>query len=83
MILTVSGPLRLQRDILLAAKEERGSLGVCHLKRFWSGRMATLNGGAGKNQVESDWVADNTLLSGLRLGLRETLNLHLCESSGV
>jgi hypothetical protein len=35
---------------------------VRHLRRFWSAKQA---GG-------TDWVADNTLLSGLRLGLRET-----------
>jgi len=74
MIPTVGAPLRSQEDIPLAAKEEMGSLGVLHLKRFWSGRMAGSNGSASKNPVESDWVADNTLLSGLRLGLRETLN---------
>ncbi len=74
MIPTVSEPLPLQKDIPLAAKEEMGSLGVVHLKRFWSERMAGLNGSASNNLIESDWVADNTLLSGLRLGLRETLN---------
>lgn len=70
----MSASLQFDRDIPLAAKEEVGSLGVLHLKRFWSRSMASLNPGAIKNQVNSDWVADNTLLSGLRLGIRETLN---------
>jgi hypothetical protein len=34
-------------------------LPIRHLKRFWS-------------REDADWVADNTLLSGLRVGLRET-----------
>ncbi len=45
-----------------------GRLGVRHLKRFWSNSLA---GGSPGNP---DWVADNTLLCGLRVGLRETLD---------
>ncbi|MGA8213809.1 MAG: phytanoyl-CoA dioxygenase family protein [Candidatus Sulfotelmatobacter sp.] len=75
----MSAPLQFQGNIPLAAKEELGSLGVLHLKRFWSRRMATHDGGASKNQVDADWVADNTLLSGLRIGLRETLNYIYCN----
>jgi hypothetical protein len=69
----MSASLQFERDIPLAAKEELGSLGVLHLKRFWSRSVAGLTG-ANKSEVNSDWVADNTLLSGLRLGIRETLN---------
>jgi Phytanoyl-CoA dioxygenase (PhyH) len=36
-----------------------------HLKRFWSEKLAG-------SQQGVNWVADNTLLSGLRVGLRET-----------
>jgi hypothetical protein len=47
-------------------------LGVLHLNEFWAKYS-----GRGSNNGEGDWVADNTLLSGLRLGLRETLaHLH-------
>jgi hypothetical protein len=38
---------------------------VEHLKRFWSERLAG-------SQQDLNWVADNTLLAGLRVGLRET-----------
>lgn len=61
----------VRTDIPLASKDEVGSLGVLHLKRFWSRTMSPNICG---NKPNSDWVADNTLLSGLRLGLRETLN---------
>ena len=48
--------------------EELGGLGILHLKRFWSRHT----GGSEKGADAAEWVADNTLLSGLRLGLRET-----------
>lgn len=47
-------------------------LGIPHLKRFWSARTAVRMGGRDARDTGADWVADNTLLSGLRLGLRET-----------
>ncbi len=49
--------------------EESRGLGIPHLERFWSRH-------AGKDlEAEEDgWVAENTLLSGLRLGLRETFH---------
>src|SRR5580704_10035639 len=51
---------------------------VSQLHRFWERHMASARGepntGAGK-----DWVADNTLLAGLRIGLRETYD-HLLNS---
>jgi hypothetical protein len=52
---------------------ETGTLGVRHLKRF---RARTLAGRSLKLEAReraTDWVADNTLLCGLRVGLRETL----------
>lgn len=59
--------------IVLASPEEMGSLGVRHLKRFWSRilrqRAAAYDGPAD----DSEWTADRTLLSGLGLNLRETL----------
>jgi hypothetical protein len=56
----------------IAETHELGSLGVLHLKRFWSRRIASLTGPRIEAEDATDWVADNTLLSGLRLGLRET-----------
>jgi Phytanoyl-CoA dioxygenase (PhyH) len=44
-------------------------LDIPHLKRFWSQRAGIL-----ENETASDWVADNTLLSGLRVGLKETFH---------
>jgi hypothetical protein len=52
----------------MAPFERTGSLGIPHLRRFWSTSLA------GHSQYNPDWVADNTLLCGLRIGLRETLD---------
>lgn len=51
--------------------EELGSLGIRHVKRLWT-RCRTESGGRATGDKGADWVADNTLLSGLRVGLRET-----------
>lgn len=51
---------------------EMGSLGILHLKRFWSRRLEAQRRQGSDTEDSADWVADNTLLSGLRLGLRET-----------
>jgi hypothetical protein len=52
----------------LAGTEEISGLGVRHLKRFWS-RLAANH----HNADSIDWMNDNTLLCGLRVGLRETM----------
>lgn len=52
----------------IARSEEAGQLGIRHLKRFWSRQIAGTQGAA----EGPDWVADNTLLGGLNVGLRET-----------
>lgn len=49
-----------------------GSLCIRHLEQFWSRQIAIANGSAQSIEEGCDWVADNTLLCGLRLGLRET-----------
>lgn len=55
----------------IAAPEETGSLGVMHLKRFWSRTLAER---AGKGQqTASERVADKTLLYGIHAGIHETL----------
>jgi len=56
----------------IAATEELGSLGIRHVKRLWSRSLVERNGLTARSDDGGDWVADNTLLSGLRLGLRET-----------
>jgi hypothetical protein len=58
-------PSDIATQIPVASSEETGRLGVRHLKRFWSLRLQP-------EPQDSDWVADNTLLCGLRVGLRET-----------
>jgi hypothetical protein len=58
MLVDVSTPI--------PASEETGCLVVKHLKRFWSQKLQP------ESNDPSDWVADNTLLCGLRVGLRET-----------
>ncbi len=44
---------------------------VSQLHRFWARQTASARGEA-KTDQSNDWAADNTLLAGLRVGLRET-----------
>jgi hypothetical protein len=53
----------------LAPLEETGSLGVMHLKRFWSKTLAARVAPA----PASEWAEDNIVLSGLQAGTHETL----------
>jgi hypothetical protein len=48
------------------------SLGIPHLARFWSRTLAKRSGDAPASNSPGDWAADNTLLAGLGLNLRET-----------
>jgi Phytanoyl-CoA dioxygenase (PhyH) len=57
----------------MANFEETGSLGVRHLKRFWSRIMRQRGAPSSGPTDDSDWIADSTLLGGLGLNLRETL----------
>jgi len=59
--------VRLTREI--GAPHEIGSLRIPYLEDFLSRTLHP----SGTNESR-EWVADNTLLSGLRLGLRETLD---------
>src|SRR5580698_4597384 len=52
---------------------ETGELGVRHLKRFWSRQMAARAGQANGGSDPAEWVAGQTLICGLGLGLHETL----------
>jgi hypothetical protein len=63
----------------IAATEETGKLGIRHLKRLWSRELAIAHYRATGSGDGTDWVADNTLLCGLRLGLRETYDFILRE----
>lgn len=48
------------------------------MKRFWARISASANGPSSEPEVASDWPADNTVLCGLRVGLRETMQ-HILE----
>jgi hypothetical protein len=48
---------------------DAATLGIGHLHRFWAQQTTNARGESGQTR---DWVADNTLLAGLRVGLRET-----------
>jgi len=55
----------------IAPIEETGTLGVMHLKRFWSRTLASR---AGKAPAAKDHCADNILLCGLHAGIHEALS---------
>jgi hypothetical protein len=48
-----------------------GLSGIRHLHRFWARQLA-ISRGETESKDPNDWVADNTLLAGLRVSLRET-----------
>jgi hypothetical protein len=52
---------------------ETGQLGLRHLKRFWSRQLSARAGQTASESHSAEWVASQTLLSGLDLGLHETL----------
>ena len=56
-----------------ASSQETGGLGILHVKRLWSRIQTTRAGQGHDSKTTDDWIKDNTLLSGLKLGLRETL----------
>jgi len=56
----------------LAGTAETGSLGIRHVKRLWSRTLAKRISHVQETIPPEDWVKDNTLVCGLRLGLRET-----------
>jgi hypothetical protein len=65
----------------IPSSEETGALGVRHLKRFWARAIADRDRSANQFNTASDWVADNTLLCGLRVGLRETMRYVLDQNT--
>ena len=60
---------------------DAGSLGVYHLKRYWA-RQAMARAGQSID-AGSEWDRDRTLLYGLGLGLRETLQYLLHSSPSL
>ena len=51
-----------------------GGLGIRHVKRFWARTIAGRQRSTPEHDQPSEWVVDNTLLAGLRVGLRETFS---------
>lgn len=67
--------LRHNRQVTepIAASDDLGTLGIRHLKRLWSRTMRQRATGRPDPDADTEWCADQTLLSGLNLGLHETL----------
>src|ERR1700761_7992164 len=59
--------------IEIASDSDLGSLGVAHLKRFWSRYMAHRRAAAPPDEGNNEWAADNTIICGLGLNLHETM----------
>ena len=64
----------------IARGDEMGATGILYLKRFWSQRIAarmqvTLNA-----PTAAEIVAENVLLAGLKLGVRETLDFLMTKA---
>lgn len=57
----------------LAASAEKGSLGILHVKRLWSRTLAKRLNHVREAISPEDWLKDNTLICGLGLSLRETM----------
>jgi hypothetical protein len=60
-------------EIPVASSEEKGSLDILHVKRLWSRTLKSRSSSSQSRITADDWVKDNTLMCGLKLGLRETL----------
>lgn len=70
------------QSIEIAGDDELGSLGVLHLKRLWSRYLAHRLSKAPPEEGKNEWAADNTVISGLGLGLHETLrHLYVADPS--
>ena len=57
----------------VASSREKGSLGILHVKRLWSRTLAKRLNQVQEAIAPEDWLKDNTLICGLGLGLRETM----------
>ena len=57
----------------IASSEEKGLLGILHIKRFWSRTLNRCSSPSQDPLSADEWVKDNTLVCGLNLGLREVL----------
>jgi ectoine hydroxylase-related dioxygenase (phytanoyl-CoA dioxygenase family) len=65
---------RSPHPVAIANPDETGSLGIIYLKRFWSRTIAARVQPVPGPRTSRDLVAENVLLAGLKLGVRETLD---------
>ncbi len=65
-------------DTQLAATEDVGDLGICHIKRIWSATMATRSGA---RFVRDERQIDELVLNALGLGYHQTLQQLFTSSS--
>ena len=64
--------VQLTHPPTIAHEREMGALGVIQLKRFWSQKISIRNQVVPVEMTASDLVAEQLLLAGLKLGVRET-----------
>lgn len=64
----------------LADADDLGTLGVVFLKRYWSQNLARRTGQAGAPPTPAELCAENVLLAGLELGIRETTAYLMTEA---
>lgn len=65
----------MSQPFTIADKDELGSLGIRHLKHYWSRTLAPQMGVFPPPATAEEQVADTVLLAGLRVGIRETLEV--------
>jgi ectoine hydroxylase-related dioxygenase (phytanoyl-CoA dioxygenase family) len=63
----------LEKKIDLPSSSEKGTLGILHLKRYWSKCMAIRQGKLQQDQYREEWIKDRTLLHTMGLGLEQTI----------
>ena len=57
----------------LVSSTEKGSLGICHLKRLWAKAMLSREGRLPEELRASEWTMDLVVIDGLGLALEETM----------
>jgi hypothetical protein len=67
-------------SVEIAFRDELGTLGIKHLKRFWSTALATQGGCVSVR--ENEWLADKFLLDALGLGLQQTIQCLFQQTLG-
>lgn len=65
----------------LISSLEKGSLGVCHMKRYWQKHQARKKGLLKGNALQNEWRLDNVLLAVLSLGLEQTTKYLYTENN--